>query len=69
MRRRGLRVPIGETVEAMAERVQQGKVHRRNLGALTLRFTAAQLAKLDAAAGAVAGARSADPAWVSEGRE
>jgi len=126
MRRRDLRVPIRETVEAMAERGQQGKVRhlglsevtagelreasdvhpiaavqsegpiwtamwgatsyprppslasalcparrfaghaqgapdRRNLGALTLQHTAAQLDKLDAAAGAVAGARSADP--------
>jgi aryl-alcohol dehydrogenase-like predicted oxidoreductase len=40
-----------------------------NLGALALEFTAAQLAKLDAAADAVVGSRSADPNWVSEGRE
>lgn len=40
-----------------------------NLGALTLEFTAAQLEKLDAAADAVVGSRSADPNWVSEGRE
>jgi aryl-alcohol dehydrogenase-like predicted oxidoreductase len=40
-----------------------------NLGALTLDFTAAQLEKLDAAADAVVGSRSADPNWVSQGRE
>ena len=40
-----------------------------NLGALTLHFTAAQLETLDAAADAVVGSRSADPNWVSEGRE
>ncbi|MET3947060.1 aldo/keto reductase [Arthrobacter sp. EM1] len=40
-----------------------------NLGALTLDFTAAHLEKLDAAADAVVGSRSADPSWVSEGRE
>ena len=40
-----------------------------NLGALALEFTAAHLAKLDAAADAVVGSRSADPNWVSEGRE
>ena len=40
-----------------------------NLGALTLDFTAAQLENLDAAADAVVGSRSADPNWVSEGRE
>lgn len=40
-----------------------------NLGALTLDFTTAQLQKLDAAADAVVGSRSADPNWVSEGRE
>jgi aryl-alcohol dehydrogenase-like predicted oxidoreductase len=40
-----------------------------NLGALTLDFTAAQLTKLDAAADAVVGSRSADPNWVSQGRE
>jgi aryl-alcohol dehydrogenase-like predicted oxidoreductase len=40
-----------------------------NLGALTLGFSAAQLEKLDAAADAVVGSRSADPGWVSEGRE
>ncbi|WCI09948.1 aldo/keto reductase [Arthrobacter sp. OVS8] len=37
--------------------------------ALTLDFTTAQLEKLDAAADAVVGSRSADPNWVSEGRE
>jgi aryl-alcohol dehydrogenase-like predicted oxidoreductase len=35
MRRRGLRVPIGETVEAMAERVQQGKVRHLGLSEVT----------------------------------
>ena len=40
-----------------------------NLGALTLDFTKAQLETLDAAADAVVGSRSADPNWVSEGRE
>ncbi|WP_427128965.1 aldo/keto reductase [Pseudarthrobacter sp. S9] len=47
------------------------KAHRidENLGALALTFTAAQLEKLDAAADAVVGSRSADPRWVSEGRE
>jgi aryl-alcohol dehydrogenase-like predicted oxidoreductase len=40
-----------------------------NLGALALSFTPAQLEKLDAAADAVVGSRSADPSWVSEGRE
>ena len=40
-----------------------------NLGALTLNFTAAQLGKLDAAADAVVGSRSADPTWVSQVRE
>ncbi|MCB5293834.1 hypothetical protein BJQ90_03296 [Arthrobacter sp. SO3] len=40
-----------------------------NLGALALDFTPAQLEKLDAAADAVVGSRSADPNWVSEGRE
>ncbi|QCP00171.1 aldo/keto reductase [Arthrobacter sp. 24S4-2] len=40
-----------------------------NLGALALSFTPAQLEKLDAAADAVVGSRSADPNWVSEGRE
>ena len=40
-----------------------------NLGALTLEFTPAQLKKLDAAADAVVGSRSADPNWVSQGRE
>ena len=138
LHRRDLRVPIVETVGAMAELVQQGKVrhlglseasthgrgadcrgvqpgcgrgrpgdsrragsnsgpggaclaacagrqlglpvvpipgtrkaHRidENQGALTLTFTAAQLQKLDAAADAVVGSRSADPRWVSEGRE
>lgn len=40
-----------------------------NLGALALDFTPAQLEKLDAAADAVVGSRSADPRWVSQGRE
>ncbi|XAS67111.1 aldo/keto reductase [Micrococcaceae bacterium Sec5.7] len=40
-----------------------------NLGALALTLTTAQLEKLDAAADAVVGSRSADPKWVSEGRE
>ncbi|MGP4033493.1 aldo/keto reductase [Pseudarthrobacter sp. 1C304] len=40
-----------------------------NLGALALGFTTAQLEKLDAAADAVVGSRSADPRWVSQGRE
>ena len=37
--------------------------------ALALDFTPAQLEKLDAAADAVVGSRSADPIWVSQGRE
>ncbi len=47
------------------------KAHRidENLGALALTFTSAQLEMLDAAAAAVVGSRSADPRWVSEGRE
>lgn len=47
------------------------KAHRidENLGALRLDFTTAQLEKLNAAADAVVGSRSADPTWVSEGRE
>ncbi|WP_211879870.1 aldo/keto reductase [Pseudarthrobacter albicanus] len=47
------------------------KAHRidENLGALGLNFTPAQLEKLDTAADAVVGSRSADPRWVSEGRE
>jgi aryl-alcohol dehydrogenase-like predicted oxidoreductase len=47
------------------------KAHRidENLGALGLNFTAAQLEKLESAADAVVGSRSADPRWVSEGRE
>jgi aryl-alcohol dehydrogenase-like predicted oxidoreductase len=40
-----------------------------NLGALALSFTPTQLEKLDAAADADVGSRSADPNWVSEGRE
>ncbi|MET4095709.1 aldo/keto reductase [Arthrobacter sp. UYCu712] len=40
-----------------------------NLGALALEFTAAQLKTLDAAADAVVGSRSADPSFVSQGRE
>jgi aryl-alcohol dehydrogenase-like predicted oxidoreductase len=47
------------------------KAHRidENLGAFALNFTTGQLEKLDAAADAVVGSRSADPNWVSEGRE
>jgi aryl-alcohol dehydrogenase-like predicted oxidoreductase len=47
------------------------RAHRidENLGALSLDFTPAQLEALDAAADAVVGSRSADPNWVSEGRE
>jgi len=40
-----------------------------NLGALSLELTPAHLEALDAASDAVVGARSADPKWVSEGRE
>jgi aryl-alcohol dehydrogenase-like predicted oxidoreductase len=40
-----------------------------NLGALSLDLTPAQLNTLDQAADAVVGSRSADPNWVSEGRE
>ena len=40
-----------------------------NLGALSLDFTPAQLATLHAAADAVVGSRSANPSWVSQGRE
>lgn len=40
-----------------------------NLGALALVLTPTQLEALDAAADAVVGSRSADPTWVSEGRE
>jgi aryl-alcohol dehydrogenase-like predicted oxidoreductase len=40
-----------------------------NLGALELVLTPAQLETLDAAADDVVGSRSADPRWVSEGRE
>ncbi len=40
-----------------------------NLGALSLDLTPAQLEALDAAADAVVGSRSADPRWVSQGRE
>ena len=40
-----------------------------NLGALSLQLGPAQLAALDAASDAVVGSRSADPMWVSEGRE
>lgn len=47
------------------------KAHRidENLGAFALNFTTGQLEKLDAAADAVVGSRSADPSWVSQGRE
>ena len=40
-----------------------------NLGALHLELTPAQLDALGEASDAVVGSRSADPAWVSEGRE
>ncbi|MDT0169405.1 aldo/keto reductase [Pseudarthrobacter sp. BRE9] len=40
-----------------------------NLGALALDLTPAHLEALDAASDAVVGSRSADPNWVSEGRE
>ena len=40
-----------------------------NLGALSLELGAAQLDVLDGAASAVVGSRSADPNWVSQGRE
>jgi aryl-alcohol dehydrogenase-like predicted oxidoreductase len=40
-----------------------------NLGALALELTPAHLQALDAASDAVVGSRSADPTWVSEGRE
>jgi aryl-alcohol dehydrogenase-like predicted oxidoreductase len=40
-----------------------------NLGALSLDLTPAQLERLDTAADAVVGSRSANPSWVSEGRE
>lgn len=47
------------------------KAHRidENLGALSVELTPAQLEALDAAADAVVGSRSADPQWVSLGRE
>jgi aryl-alcohol dehydrogenase-like predicted oxidoreductase len=47
------------------------KTHRidENLGALSLDLTPAQLDALDGAADAVVGSRSADPNWVSQGRE
>jgi aryl-alcohol dehydrogenase-like predicted oxidoreductase len=40
-----------------------------NLAALSLELSDAQLDVLDGAASAVVGARSADPNWISEGRE
>ncbi|MBT2249383.1 aldo/keto reductase [Arthrobacter sp. BHU FT2] len=40
-----------------------------NLGALALELTPAHMDALGAASDAVVGSRSADPAWVSEGRE
>ncbi|WP_115789644.1 aldo/keto reductase [Arthrobacter silvisoli] len=40
-----------------------------NLGALSVELGAAQLEVLDGAASAVVGSRSADPKWVSQGRE
>ncbi|WP_285250067.1 aldo/keto reductase [Pseudarthrobacter sp. fls2-241-R2A-168] len=47
------------------------KTHRidENLGALSLDLTPAQLDALAEASDAVVGSRSADPNWVSEGRE
>jgi len=54
-------VPIPGTRKA--ERIDE------NLGSLALDFTGAQLEMLDAAADAVVGSRSADPNWVSQGRE
>ena len=47
------------------------KRHRidENLGALSLDLSPAQLDALAAASDAVVGSRSADPKWVSEGRE
>ena len=47
------------------------KTHRidENLGALSLQLGSAQLEVLDQAADAVVGSRSADPNWVSQGRE
>lgn len=40
-----------------------------NIGALALRLTDAQVSALDSAADGVVGSRSANPEWVSEGRE
>lgn len=61
-RRLGLPVvPIPGTRKA--ERIDE------NLGALALDLTPAHLEVLDAASDAVVGSRSADPKWVSEGRE
>ena len=61
-RKRGLPVvPIPGTRKA--DRIDE------NLGALALELTQAQLETLDAAADAVVGSRSADPNWVSQGRE
>jgi aryl-alcohol dehydrogenase-like predicted oxidoreductase len=61
-KKRGLPVvPIPGTRKA--ERIDE------NLGALALNFTTAQLERLDSAADAVVGSRSADPNWVSQGRE
>lgn len=54
-------VPIPGT--RRAERVDE------NLGALTVALDDAQMATLDAALESVVGARSADPIWVSSGRE
>ena len=54
-------VPIPGT--RRAERIDE------NLGALALNLTPAQLERLDSAADAVVGSRSADPNWVSQGRE
>jgi len=54
-------VPIPGT--RRAERLDE------NLGSLSLELSAAQLEALDGAASAVVGSRSADPNWVSQGRE
>ena len=78
------RVPIVETVEALAGLVQEGKIRHlvvripgtrktrrinENLVALSLDLTPAQLDALDQAADAVVGSRSADPNRVSQVRE
>ena len=58
-----VRTPIPGTRRADRIDENQGAL------ALALDFTPAQLEKLDAAADAVVGSRSADPNWVSQGRE